>query len=226
MLSDQPAVALPSCIRLRYRFRLSTHTPQSFNFYPSYHLRTLSLSVWAFWGTCAFAVDIDSDGLSDIWQQKFGAQDLLATADDDGDGYTNEEEATAATDPFDSSDYPKQRGMTAGPGGNPKILEFPTKVGKWYQLSESRDLQNFVSVGPLLSGTGQMMHLQVDSQNASKRAAQINHELWANVAGTELSGLTGLATFPTNPDGLSTLDQFKVPKSCLLYTSPSPRDLH
>ena len=49
-------------------------------------MRTLSLSVWAFWGASAFAVDIDNDGLSDIWQQKFGAQALLATADDDGDG--------------------------------------------------------------------------------------------------------------------------------------------
>ena len=147
-------------------------------------MRTLSLSIWAFWGASAFAVDIDNDGLSDIWQQKFGAQALLATADDDGDGYTNGEEATAATDPFDSSDYPKQGGMRAGPGENLKILEFPTKVGKWYQLSESRDLQNFAPVGPLLSGTGQMMHLQLDTQNTSKRATQINHELWANVTGT------------------------------------------
>ena len=153
-------------------------------------MRTLSLSVWAFWGTSAFAVDLDNDGLSDIWQQKFGAQALLATADDDGDGFTNGEEATAATDPFDSSDYPTLGGMTAGPGGNPKISEFPTKAGKWYQLSESRDLQNFTPVGPLLSGTGQMMHLQLDTQNTSKRAAQINHELWANVTGIELSGLT------------------------------------
>jgi uncharacterized protein (DUF1800 family) len=176
-------------------------------------MRTLSLSVWAFLGTSAFAVDIDNDGLSDIWQQKFGAQALLATADDDGDGFTNGEEATAATDPFDSSDYPTLGGMTAGPGGNLKISEFPTKAGKWYQLSESRDLQNFAPVGPLLSGTGQMMHLQLDTQNASKRAAQINHELWANVTGIELSGLTGLATFPTNPDGVLTLDQFEVPKS-------------
>ena len=176
-------------------------------------MRTLSLSVWAFLGTSAFAVDLNNDGLSDIWQQKYGALSLLAASDDDGDGFTNEEEATAGTDPFDASDYPKQGGVTSGPGGNPMMLEFPTKAGKWYQLSESRDLQNFVPVGPLLSGTGQMMQLQIDAQNASRRAAQIKHELWANVTGIELSGLTDLATFPASPDGVSTLDQFEVPKS-------------
>jgi len=196
-------------------------------------MRTLSLSVWAILGTSAVAIDLNSDGMSDIWQQRFGAQALVAGSDDDDDGFTNGDEAVAGTDPFDSSDFPQQGAMSAGPGGNPMIMEFPTKAGKWYQLLESRDLQNFVPVGPLLSGTGGMMQLQVDGENASKRAAQINHELWANVSGIELTGLTGLASFPANPDGVTTLDRFEIPKSFssgfggrfqVLITPPSSGD--
>ncbi|MDA7881778.1 DUF1800 family protein [Akkermansiaceae bacterium] len=161
----------------------------------------------------ALAVDLNSDGLSDIWQQKFGAQSLVAASDDDGDGFSNGDESVAGTDPFNAADFPQQSAITMGPSGNPMMLEFPTKAGKWYQLSQSRNLQNFVPVGPLLSGTGQVMQLQVDMENASKRGAQIDHELWANVAGNDLSALIGMVSYPGNPDGVASLDRFEIPKS-------------
>ena len=54
-------------------------------------------------------VDADGDGLPDEWEKRFGigrgdASD--ATADDDGDGFTNLEEFLAKTDPSDPKDHP------------------------------------------------------------------------------------------------------------------------
>jgi len=54
-------------------------------------------------------LDADADGLPDEWEKKFGlnpgdASD--ASADTDGDGFTNAEEFAAKTDPTDKNDHP------------------------------------------------------------------------------------------------------------------------
>lgn len=57
----------------------------------------------------AVVLDADSDGLPDVWEKKFGlnpndAND--ASADKDGDGFTNMEEYLAKTDPADGNSHP------------------------------------------------------------------------------------------------------------------------
>ncbi len=49
----------------------------------------------------ASAVDLDGDGMSDIWERKFGAEHVDPLSDWDGDGLTAAQEATFGTDPFD-----------------------------------------------------------------------------------------------------------------------------
>ncbi|MEM7391568.1 MAG: DUF1800 domain-containing protein, partial [Verrucomicrobiota bacterium] len=48
-------------------------------------------------------VDLDGDGLSDLWQLRYGAGGLSGGDDTDGDGATNAEEERMGTDPFDAA---------------------------------------------------------------------------------------------------------------------------
>lgn len=45
--------------------------------------------------------DLNSNGMSDLWESQFNARSLLPGEDEDGDGLTNLEEAGLGTDPFD-----------------------------------------------------------------------------------------------------------------------------
>lgn len=80
-------------------------------------------------------LDLNGDGLCDIWQARYGASALHADADHDGDGFSQREEAAAGTDPFD----PRSRPAT----GIPKLdadgitLECPTQPGKSYRLFQA-----------------------------------------------------------------------------------------
>ena len=63
------------------------------------------LVFWAMSGTVFGVLDFDGDGLSDIWEQVYGAHDLAPDVDTDGDGVSNIEESLAGSDPFDPSSY-------------------------------------------------------------------------------------------------------------------------
>ncbi len=52
-------------------------------------------------------LDTNENGLSDLWERAYNGGDLFSSinpqADDDGDGWTNEQEAAASTNPFDAN---------------------------------------------------------------------------------------------------------------------------
>jgi hypothetical protein len=83
------------------------------------------------------ALDLNPDGLPDVWQQVYGAQALTPTIDTDKDGATNEEEAQAGTNPFDSKSRPQLDLLSIGPDADPTVFTFPTTAGTSYQLTES-----------------------------------------------------------------------------------------
>ncbi|MDA7517446.1 hypothetical protein N8511_00695, partial [Akkermansiaceae bacterium] len=74
-------------------------------FQPMGYLRTFSLLSFSILSPLS-AVDTNADGLSDVWQQRFAAANLLPLMDEDGDGHLNKAESLAGTDPFSSSSYP------------------------------------------------------------------------------------------------------------------------
>src|SRR5580692_586511 len=51
-------------------------------------------------------VDLNHNGMSDIWEWIYNAYGVDPNADPDGDGYSNLQEATAGTNPFDSNSFP------------------------------------------------------------------------------------------------------------------------
>src|SRR5437764_1326431 len=57
--------------------------------------------------TIAQKIDLNANGMSDVWEELYGAAALDLNADTDGDGVPNLFEALAGTDPFDSNSFPQ-----------------------------------------------------------------------------------------------------------------------
>src|SRR3954469_10015009 len=76
------------------------------------------------------AIDLDGDGMSDVWELIYGAQGLTASADTDGDGFSNLKESRAGTNPFDSYSFPGLSAQFAAPDS--LSLSWPSAAGKWY----------------------------------------------------------------------------------------------
>ena len=132
--------------------------------------RVLPLSVLLF-ALCAFPasgiLDTNSNGLSDLWERTYNGGSLFSTgfdplSDDDGDGWTNAQEAAAGTNPFDpnppdglirpESEYIPEFWADVD---NDNELEFvsasirttwPTIPGKYYTLLYSPDLVDWLPV--------------------------------------------------------------------------------
>src|SRR5438270_380790 len=82
--------------------------------------------------THAQKVDLNLNGMSDIWEQSFNASGLNPDADTDGDGVINRLESIAGTDPFDSNSVPRIADMSAA--ATNFSVTVPCVLGKQYQL--------------------------------------------------------------------------------------------
>ena len=158
------------------------------------------------------SADLDSDGLSDVCQQPYGAEALEMNTDADHDGFSNFSESVAGTNPFIATDHLLAGPLEVAPGGDPVQLDFPSRSAKWYQVVESADLLSFAPLGPRLAGDGNPVSLTLSASQGSSRRAAIAHQLWAGVPANTLSALTCLPTFPDTPDGITSLTRFEAPQ--------------
>ncbi len=96
-------------------------------------------------------LDLDHDGLSDIWQAAYpaaGADD----ADPDGDGFSNLLEQIAGTNPLSAASRPLvalERDDSAN-----LVLRWPGLKGKRYYISQSPDLKQWSLLGSSVGGNG------------------------------------------------------------------------
>src|SRR5438876_8715013 len=81
-------------------------------------------------------LDLNSNGMSDIWEQIYGATDLDPNADTDGDGVPNRLEALAGTDPFDPNSVPKITVSTYY--SDHFAVTIPSQLGKLHQLKSTQ----------------------------------------------------------------------------------------
>jgi len=83
-------------------------------------------------------VDLNGNGMSDIWEWLYNATNVPPNADPDGDGVSNIKEATAGTNPFNSNSVPKISLLSvAGTNGS---ITIPGQFGKVYQLQSVTNL--------------------------------------------------------------------------------------
>jgi uncharacterized protein (DUF1800 family) len=86
--------------------------------------------------------DLNENGMSDLWEAHFGAGGLIPTEDEDGDGFTNQEEAGLGSDPFDpNSNFRIATEESESP--NSFDLCFPRLLLKSQKIYSSNSLQNF-----------------------------------------------------------------------------------
>ncbi len=80
-------------------------------------------------------VDLNSNGMSDVWEMIYGATNVAPGVDSDGDGYPNILESIAGTDPFNASSYPKIASTVLS--GTNIVISAPCVPGKLYQLQST-----------------------------------------------------------------------------------------
>ena len=85
------------------------------------------------------AIDLDNDGMSDVWERLYDPNDaLLPDGDADADGFTNLFESLAGTDPHDADDF-LQLHLEPVDGG--LEISWDEQLGKHYSLESSQDLE-------------------------------------------------------------------------------------
>jgi uncharacterized protein (DUF1800 family) len=77
-------------------------------------------------------IDLNGNGMSDIWEWHYNAYGVDPHADPDGDGFSNLQEATAGTDPFNANSFPHISAADYS-GGNFSVT-MSSALGKLYQL--------------------------------------------------------------------------------------------
>ena len=116
-------------------------------------------------------IDVNGNGMSDVWEWVFGNGNLDPAADADGDGMSNLRESIAGTNPFDSNSVPKI--SFAVRSGTNFSVTMPSALGKQYQLQsvpglDSGSLSNWTIEATLVARTGLVATLSAPASLSAK----------------------------------------------------------
>lgn len=104
-------------------------------------------------------LDTDNDKLPDWWETvKFSNLTKTGSADEDNDGYSNEAEYYAETNPVNPSSYLAVAGLSRGIGAQSGdfMISFPTVIDRTYQVEWSNNTSGnpWQPLGSAFTGTG------------------------------------------------------------------------
>ena len=108
------------------------------------------------------AVDVNRNGVSDVWQVFYDVSDQDLDLDLDGDRVCTREEGIAGTHPRESTSYPR---LEISTHTFPQDVEWHGVERKVYRLQTSSDLHVWKNASPPLQGIGQMMTRHISSVN-------------------------------------------------------------
>ncbi|MGL5017800.1 MAG: DUF1800 family protein, partial [Luteolibacter sp.] len=113
-------------------------------------------------------LDVNADGIPDVWALRYQAGALNPAADADGDGTSNATESAAGTDPFSTSSVIRVSSIINDAAA--VQLAFPTVPGKRYKIQEnnSLDAATWGDSGALHSGTGGELETTVAATGTAK----------------------------------------------------------
>ncbi len=102
-------------------------------------------------------VDLNGNGMSDVWEQFFDAVGIAPNIDSDGDGRTNLAESIAATNPFDAMSILRTTSVSLASAN--VSLTWKSVSNQIYQVQSSASLvaPSWQTLGTPLLGTGQPM---------------------------------------------------------------------
>ena len=112
-------------------------------------------------------VDENNNGLSDVWERAYGAESLISSEDEDGDGISNAEEAICGTDPFDDQSFLKINNLNYVNNG--LVLRWQSTIGTQYRLESSPDmaLSSWTEEANIPKGAGGIRSVIIDKLPAN-----------------------------------------------------------
>src|SRR5580765_462353 len=115
-------------------------------------------------------IDLNGNGMSDIWEIMYNASSLDPIGDADGDGAPNRTESIAGTNPFDTNSVPKITG-TAITGTNFNVT-MPCVLGKQYMLQSVQPgnggWSNWTTESSVIVRSGSTVTLSAPASAAAK----------------------------------------------------------
>lgn len=85
-------------------------------------------------------IDLNHNGMSDIWEWTYNVYGINPDTDPDGDGFVNWQEAIAGTDPLNRNSYPHIPIFSYTPTN--VVISLPCYLGKEYTLESITNLNN------------------------------------------------------------------------------------
>ncbi len=134
-------------------------------------------------------IDLNGNGMSDVWEAVYNANGINPNADPDGDGFSNLQEAVAGTNPFDSNSYPHIP-IVAYSATNFSVT-LPSAPGKVYQL------QSFTTVG----GTNWVVETNIEARSGLN--------LTMTVPAAEMMKFYRVAVSDVNSDGSGLMNDWE-----------------
>ncbi len=187
------------------------------------HIWPLLVACLALAGTgriYAQMIDLNGDGMSDIWEWIYGANGVDPNADPDGDGVINRLEAIAGTNPFDSNSVPKISSVIYNTNATFSVT-FSNVLGKFYQLQsvQSANDTEWVNVTNIVARSGPVSTLTVTSDVPEKFFRLVISDVDSGPSGMSDWEKYQLGLDPFNPFSNGQLDGNGQPLSDYAYVT-------
>lgn len=106
-------------------------------------------------------LDLDGDGMSDLWEAFHSVGQSGPQFDSDKDGRSDLDENLSGTNPNDPNEYFFLQSFTAEPTLTQYTLRWPSVSDKNYAVEYSTGLEQWTSVGEDIPGTGAVIRSRV-----------------------------------------------------------------